>query len=119
MLGTSSSALALAKKMAKPKTKKVTHTATVPKTKIVTQGPQQKITPKDTEWADLTLIRPRPPALNLQEDRENGENQAQKCTLCICLTVGLTLWLSGTTRSITNISQYIQLIMADTKQIFY
>ena len=95
MLGTSSSAAALAKKMAKPKTKKVTHTAAVPKSKIVTQGPRQKITPKDTQWTDITLIRPQPPAPNLQEDRENGENQAQKCTLCICLTIGLTLWLAA------------------------
>ena len=49
MLGTSSSVVALAKKMAKPETKTVTRTVSVPKTKIVTQQPQQQTTPKDTE----------------------------------------------------------------------
>ena len=42
MLGTSSSVVALAKKMAKPETKTVTRTVAVPKTKIVTQQPQQQ-----------------------------------------------------------------------------
>ena len=43
MLGTSSSVVALAKKMAKPETKTVTRTVAVPKTKIVTQQPQQQM----------------------------------------------------------------------------
>ena len=38
MLGTSSSVVALAKKMAKPETKTVTRTVAVPKTKIVKQA---------------------------------------------------------------------------------
>ena len=42
MLGTSSSVVALAKKMAKPETKTVTRTVAVLKTKIVTQQPQQQ-----------------------------------------------------------------------------
>ena len=41
MLGTSISVVVLAKKMVKPKTKTVTRTVAVPKTKIVTQKPQQ------------------------------------------------------------------------------
>ena len=49
MLGSSSSVVALAKKMAKPETKTVTRTVAVPKTKIVTQQPQQQTTPKDTK----------------------------------------------------------------------
>ena len=39
MLGTSSSVVTLAKKMAKPETKTVTRTVAVPKTKIVTPKP--------------------------------------------------------------------------------
>ena len=49
MLGTSSSIVALAKKMAKPETKTVTHTVAVPKTKVVKLEPQQQMMPKDTE----------------------------------------------------------------------
>ncbi len=69
MLGTSSSVVALAKKMAKPETKTVTRTIAVPKTKIVKQVPQQT-TPKDTERTDFTPIRPQPPLPNQQDDRE-------------------------------------------------
>ena len=39
MLGTSTSAIALAKKMTKPETKTVSRTVAVPKTKIVKQEP--------------------------------------------------------------------------------
>ena len=46
MLGTSNSVVALTKKMAKPETNTVTRTVAVPKTKIVTQQPQQQTTPK-------------------------------------------------------------------------
>ena len=76
MLATSSSVVALAKKMAKPetktktKTKTVTRTVAVPKTKVVTQQPQQQTTPKDTERTDVTPIRPQPPLPNQQDSRE-------------------------------------------------
>ena len=64
MLGTSSSVVALAKKMTKPQTKTVTRTAAVPKTKIIKQEPRQQATPKDTERTDFTPIRPQPPLPN-------------------------------------------------------
>ena len=70
MLGTSSSVVALAKKMTKPQTKTVTRTAAVPKTKIVKQEPQQQATPKDTEWTDFAPIRPHPPLPNQQGNRD-------------------------------------------------
>ena len=70
MLGTSSSVVALAKKMVKPKTKTVTRTVAVPKTKIVKQEPPQQTMPKDTEQTDFTPIRPQPPLPNQQDDRD-------------------------------------------------
>ena len=70
MLGTSSSVVALAKKMAKPETKTVTRTIAVPKTKIVKQEPQQQMTPKGTERTEFTPIRPQPPLPNQQGDIE-------------------------------------------------
>ena len=70
MLGTSSSVVALAKKMAKPETKTVTRTVAVPKTKIVTQQPQQQAAPKDTEPTDFTPIRPPPPLPNQQDSSD-------------------------------------------------
>jgi hypothetical protein len=70
MLTTSSSVVALAKKMAKPETKTVTRTVAVPKTKIVSQQPQQQTTPKDTERTDFTPIRPQPPLPNQQDSRD-------------------------------------------------
>ena len=66
MLTTSSSVVALAKKMSKPETKTVTRTVAVPKTKIVKQEPQQQTTPKETERTDFTTIRPQPPLPNQQ-----------------------------------------------------
>ena len=60
MLSTSSSVVALAKKMTKPETKTVTRTVAVPKTKIV----KQQTTPKDTGRTDFTPIRPQPPLPN-------------------------------------------------------
>ena len=69
MLGTSSSVVELAKRMAKPETKTVTRTVAVPKTKIVKQEPQQQTTPKDTERTDFAPIRPQPPLPNQQDDR--------------------------------------------------
>ena len=70
MLGTSSGVVALAKKMAKPETKTVTRTVSVPKTKIVKQEPTQQKTPKDTERTDFTPIRPQPPLPNQHDDGE-------------------------------------------------
>ena len=70
MLGSSSSIVALAKKMTRPKTKTVTHTVALPRTKTVQQEPQQQTTPKDTERTDFTPIRPQPPLPNQQDDRE-------------------------------------------------
>jgi len=68
MLSTSSSVVALAKKMTKPETKTVTRTVAVPKTKIVKQQtpPQTtpQTTPKDKERTDFTPIRPQPPLPN-------------------------------------------------------
>ena len=70
MLGTSSSVVALAKKMAKPETKIVTLTVAVPKSKTVKQEPQQQAAPKDTERTDFTPIRPQPPLPNQQDSRD-------------------------------------------------
>ena len=70
MLGTSSSVVALSKKMAKPETKTVTRTVAAPKTKIVTQQTQKQTTPKDTERTDFTPIRPQPPLPNQQDSRD-------------------------------------------------
>ena len=64
MLSTSSSVVALAKKITKPETKTVTRTVDVPKTKIVKQQTPPQTTPKDTERTDFTPIRPQPPLLN-------------------------------------------------------
>ena len=64
MLDTSSSVVALAKKITKPETKTVTRTVAVPKTKIFKQQPQQQTAPKDTERTDFTPIRPQPPLPN-------------------------------------------------------
>jgi hypothetical protein len=69
MLSTSSSVVALAKKMTKPETKTVTHTVSIPKTKIVKQREPQSSTsstPNDTERADTQPIRPQPPLANQQ-----------------------------------------------------
>ena len=68
MLSTSSSVVALAKKMAKPETKTVTRTVAVPRTKVVKQEPQQQTAPKDTERTNLTPIRPQPPLPNQQDN---------------------------------------------------
>ena len=70
MLGSSSSIVALAKKMTRPKTKTVTRTVAVPRVKTVQQEPQQQTTPKDTERTDFAPIRPQPPLPNQQDDRE-------------------------------------------------
>ena len=70
MLSTSSSVVALAKKITKPETKTVTRTVDVPKTKIVKQQTPPQTIPKDTEPTDFTPIRPQPPLPNQQKDRD-------------------------------------------------
>ncbi|MDC1119674.1 hypothetical protein OAT28_03740 [Gammaproteobacteria bacterium] len=70
MLGTSSSVVALAKKVAKPETKTVTRAVAVPKTKIVKQQTPPQTTPKDTERTDFAPIRPQPPLPNQQGNRD-------------------------------------------------
>ena len=70
MLSTSSSVLALAKKMVKPETKTVTRTIAVPKTKIVKQQTPPQTTPKEIERTDFTPIRPQPPLPNQQDSRD-------------------------------------------------
>ena len=64
MLSTSSSVVALAKKITKPETKTVTRKVAVPKTKIVKQQKPPQTIPKDTERTDFTPIRPQPPLPN-------------------------------------------------------
>ena len=58
MLGTSSSVVALAKKMAKPETKTVIRTVVVSKIKIGKQKPQQQTKPQNTDRTDFSPIRP-------------------------------------------------------------
>ena len=70
MLGTSSSVVALAKKMAKPDAKTVTRTVAVPKTKIVKQQTPPQTIPKNTERTDFTPIRPQTPLPNQQDNRD-------------------------------------------------
>ena len=88
MLGTSSSVVALAKKMTKPETKTVTRTIAIPETKIVKQEPQQQTTPKDTERTDYTPIRPQPPLSNQQDDRDKRWRLAKSVRF-------LAVWLCG------------------------
>ena len=67
MLSTSSSVVALAKKITKPETKTVTRTVSIPKTKILKQREPQSATssiPNDTERAGTQPIRPQPPLAN-------------------------------------------------------
>ena len=64
MLSTSSSVVALAKKITKPETKTVTRTVAVPKTKVVKQQTPPQTIPKDIERTDFTPIRPQPPLPN-------------------------------------------------------
>ena len=69
-LGTSGIVVALAKKMAKPQTKTVTHNIPVRKTKIVKQATLQPTTPKDTEWTDFLPMRTQPHLPNQRDDKE-------------------------------------------------
>ena len=67
----SSSIVALAKKMTKPKTKTVKKTIAVPKTQIVKQPTFiSKDKEEDNKQRDLSPIRPIPPLSNQQDERE-------------------------------------------------
>ena len=63
MLGTSSSVVALAKKMVKPEIKAVTRTMSVPKTKVIKQPIQQPSKPaaNDVVRTAIKLITPQKP----------------------------------------------------------
>ena len=60
MLSTSSSVVALAKKMTKPDTKTVTRTISIPKTKVIKQPVQQPSKPAAND-AVRTVIKPITP----------------------------------------------------------
>ena len=60
MLASSASVVALAKKMAKPGTKTVTRTISIPKTKIIKQPVQLQINPSSNDTA-RTAIKPASP----------------------------------------------------------
>ncbi len=60
MLASSASVVALAKKMAKPDTKTVTRTISIPKTKVIKQPSQQPSKPTANDAA-RTAIKPMTP----------------------------------------------------------
>jgi len=60
MLSTSNSVVALAKKMAKPETKTLTRTISIPKTKVIKQPVQQTSKPAAND-AVRTAIKPTTP----------------------------------------------------------
>jgi len=68
MLASSASVVALAKKMAKPDTKTVTRTISVPKTKVIKQPVQQPSKPTADETVRTTIkpITPQKPLSNQQ-----------------------------------------------------
>ena len=68
MLGTSTSVVALAKKMAKPETKTATRTISIPKTKVIKQPVQQPGKPaaNDTVRTAIKPITPHKPLPNQQ-----------------------------------------------------
>ena len=70
MLSTSNSAVALAKKMAKPKTKIVTRTISIPKTKVIKQPIQQPSKPAANP-AVRTPIKPTTPQKPLPNQQSN------------------------------------------------
>jgi hypothetical protein len=72
MLASSSSVVALAKKMAKPATKTVTRTISVPKTKVFKQPAQQtanQTTTKNTEPTSNAPILPQKPLSNQRSNQ--------------------------------------------------
>ena len=70
MLSTSSSVVALAKKMAKPEAKTVTRTISVPKAKVIKQPVQQKSKPA-TNNAARTAIKPISPQKTLSNQQSS------------------------------------------------
>ena len=68
MLSTSSSVVALAKKMTKPDTKTVTRTISIPKTKVIKQPVQQASKPAADDAAPIAnkTITPQKPLSNQQ-----------------------------------------------------
>jgi len=69
MLRTSSSVVALAKKIAKLGTKTVTRTVSIPQTKVIKQQPQQasnQTIPNDAEQTATKSIAPEKPLPNQQ-----------------------------------------------------
>ena len=68
MLASSASVVALAKKMAKPDTKTVTRTISVPKTKVIKQPvqPPSKPTADETVRTTIKPITPQKPLSNQQ-----------------------------------------------------
>ena len=71
MLGMSSSIVALAKKITKPKTKTVKKTIAVPKTQIVKQPTFiSKDKEENNKQRDLSPTRPIPPLPNQQDSRD-------------------------------------------------
>ena len=67
MLSTSSSVVALAKKMAKPETKTVTRTVSIPQNQNNKAATTTAIKPNDTERASSEPIRPQPPLPNQRD----------------------------------------------------
>ena len=102
MLSTSSSVVALAKKITKPETKTVTHTVAVPKTKIVKQQTQPQTTPKDTERIDFTPIRPQPPLPNQRTKKVTIVKTVKIARFIAAYGLWLTRRLTGIERRCLN-----------------
>lgn len=66
MLATSTSVVALAKKMTKPKPRTVTRTVSIPQTKVVKQTSDKETTAQDTEKTDFAPIQPQPTVRNVK-----------------------------------------------------
>ena len=99
MLGTSSSVVALAKKMAKPETKTVTRTVAAPKTKIVTQATTAADDTKRHRTNRLHTYSSTASVTKSTRRQRKTLKTAQKCTVCSCLTVvvdTMTDWHSET-----------------------
>ena len=115
MPGTSNSVVALAKKMAKPETKTVTRTATVPKTKIVKQEPQLQATPKDTERTDLVPIHQQPTLLN-QRNQSVTTGKTLKTAGFVAVWLWLRLRRTDIVRRYKNTHTPILRVTADIKK---
>ncbi|MFT6266475.1 MAG: hypothetical protein ACJAWS_002637 [Oleiphilaceae bacterium] len=71
MLVSSTSVVALAKKMAKPKTKSITRTISILKTKIVKQPAQKSVDQKATKDTAPNLTKPVAPKKPLSNQRSS------------------------------------------------